>query len=111
MVMSGMVSADQILEQRGVSQALDAFVVAAVFDRDGGACAFALGDGSLWRVPVGGDWEHGGVHDGAVLSLSPAASPRGWISGGDDGLFARVAPDGAVSEIARFGMRWVEQTA
>jgi WD40 repeat protein len=111
MVMSGMVSADQILEQRGVSQALDAFVVAAAFDRDGAACAFALGDGSLWRAPVGGTWERGEVHDGAALSLAPASAPRGWITGGDDGLFARVAPDGAVTEIARFGMRWVEQVA
>jgi WD40 repeat protein len=104
-----MVSADQILEQRGVNRTLDAFVVAAAFDRDGGACAFALGDGSLWRVPHGGAWERTVVHDGAALALAPAASPHGWISGGDDGLFARIGPDGAVAEIARFGKRWVEQ--
>ncbi len=111
MVMNTMASADQILEQRGVFRTLDAFVVAAAFDRDGTSCAFAMGDGSVWRAPVGGEWERGEVHDGAVLSLAPASSSRGWITGGDDGLFARIGADGAVNEIARFGMRWVEQAA
>ena len=33
------------------------------------------------------------------------------MTGGDDGAFRRVAADGSVSEIARFGGKWVEQVA
>lgn len=109
--MTTTVSADQILQSRGVHRGLDAFVVAAAFERDGQACAFALGDGAVWIAPVAGDWSRHAVHDGAALALAPAAAPRGWISGGDDGLFTAIAADGSQSEIARFGMKWVEHVA
>jgi WD40 repeat protein len=106
------VSADQVLETRGRSTALDAFVVAAAFDRSRKACAFALGDGTVAILPRGeGAWRREPVHAGAVLALAPDAAPEGWISGGDDGRFHRIAADGGSALIAPFGMRWVEHVA
>ncbi len=106
------VSADHVLQSRGRQQALDAYVVAASFARAGGACAFALGDGTVAMLPIGADnWARHPVHEGAILALAPDAAPEGWITGGDDGRFYRIAPDGTVALIAPFGMRWVENVA
>jgi len=110
--MSETVTADHILSQRGISQALDAYVVAASFDRAGRVAAFALGDGSLRLAPYGSaEWISVQAHDGAALALAPDAAPTGWISGGDDGKFLRVAGDGTITELSAYGMKWVEQTA
>ena len=108
--MSQTVSADHLLETRGVSQALDAFVVGAAFDRDGSRVAFALGDGTL-RIAKLGDpaWISVNAHNGAALAL--AAADTGWISGGDDGRLLRIAADGAIFDIAKFGSKWVEHVA
>lgn len=96
------------IEERGQTQDLGAYVVDAVFDRTGTA-AFALGDGTV-RVARGPEWPVVEAHDGAVLSM--AADVRGgWVTGGDDGAFRRVAPDGAVSDLARYGSKWVERVA
>ena len=40
-----------------------------------------------------------------------AATPDGFLTGGDDGAFRRTAPGGATAAIAEFGMKWVEQVA
>jgi WD40 repeat protein len=108
---SGLASADTLLEQRGVSQSLEAFVVAAAFDRTGCA-AFALGDGSLrLAAPGETEWRRVDAHDGAVLALCGDAGESGFLSGGDDGAFRRIGGDGALSDLATFGMKWVEQVA
>ena len=104
-----MSEADFVLRDRGVQQELDAYVVAAGFARDGQACAFALGDGTVRLAPLAGGWTTVEAHDGAVLSL--ATTGAGWITGGDDGGFRRVTADGTVADIARFGSRWVDQVA
>ena len=110
--MSETVTADHLLSQRGISQSLDAFVVAASFDRAGRVAAFALGDGSLRLAPFGSpEWTSVQAHDGAALALAPDAAPSGWISAGDDGKFLRIAGDGAITELAAYGMKWVEQAA
>ena len=96
-------AAEYLLDSRGEHRDLHAFVVAAAWA--GEVPAFALGDG---RVVLGG-WRDVPAHDGAVLSL--AASGNGFVTGGDDGAFRRVAPDGTVATIAQFGTRWVEQVA
>ena len=55
--MSTTVSSDHILQTRGVSQELGAYVVAAAFARGGASCTFALGDGSVHIAPrAGGVW-------------------------------------------------------
>jgi hypothetical protein len=106
------VSADQILDTRGVTRELGAFVVAAAFDRTGFAAAFALGDGSVRIAPAGeGEWASVAAHDGAALALAAGAAGRAWVTGGDDGRFVQVGADGAAREIANFGMKWVEQVA
>jgi WD40 repeat protein len=98
---------------RGTHRELGAFVVAVRFSRDGGRAAFALGDGSLHIVPRAdtGAWQTVPVHDGAVLALAADTGPSGFVSGGDDGGYRRITADGTVSDIASFGMKWVEQVA
>jgi hypothetical protein len=104
-------AADKLLDERGIRQSLDAYVVAAGFNRPGTACAFVLGDGSARIAPRGApDWLSVPAHDGAGLALA-ADTATGWVSGGDDGKFLRISADGAVAEIAGFGMRWVEHVA
>jgi len=108
--MSASVNDDQLLQTRGVHQQLGAYVVAAAFARGGLSCAFALGDGTLLVAPLaGGDWRTVAVHDGAALSLAPDAGPDGYVSGGDDGRFRLVGE--AATDIAGFGMKWVEHVA
>jgi WD40 repeat protein len=96
-------TADYILDSRGDSRDLDAFVVAAAWV--GNVPAFALGDGRV----VLDHWQDVAAHDGAVLALT--ATNGGFVTGGDDGAFLRVALDGSTETIAEFGMKWVEQVA
>jgi WD40 repeat protein len=101
-----------LIETRGASQAFDAYVVAAAFDRGGDACAFALGDGTVHLAPRNNPaWQRVEAHEGAVLALAPDARPGGFVTGGDDGAFRRIDEMGAVADIARLGGKWVEQVA
>jgi WD40 repeat protein len=104
-----------LLESRGTQRDLDAFVVAACFDRAGTTLAIALGDGTLRLVEIAdcATWHTAETHDGAILSLAPAAAPTdpGFITGGDDGKFRRVTASGAASTIADFRSKWVEHVA
>src|SRR5215468_8823908 len=62
--MPGAVSADHILDTRGVKQDLGAFVVAAAFDRGGSIAGFALGDGTVRLARRGeAEWRRVEVHD------------------------------------------------
>src|SRR6202522_2480142 len=99
--MSETVTANFLIDHRGVSRELGAFVVAARFDRAGRTAAFALGDGTLRLVDLSdrATWRDVAVHDGGVLALAPDAGPRGFVSGGDDGTFRRISADDGVSEI------------
>ncbi len=109
--MSQAISPDRLLEERGVTEALGAFVVGAAYDKSG-TCAFALGDGSLRIAAKGRAWIPVAAHDGAVLELVADGRPAGWVTGGDDGKFLRISTDGTVSGIAEFGMmKWVEHVA
>ena len=111
--MSQSAEAAFLLHSRGTSRDLDAFVVAARFSRDGRRAAFALGDGTVHIAGVGGatDWTAVTVHDGAVLDFAPDPTGDGFISGGDDGKLRRIAGDGSVTDVASFGMKWVEHVA
>nr|WP_294523598.1 WD40 repeat domain-containing protein [uncultured Rhodopila sp.] len=102
-----------LLHTRGTFRELDAFVVAARFSRDNRTAGFALGDGTVRLAPVRppGDWTSVTVHDGAVLDFAPDPTGDGFISGGDDGKLRRIGADGSVSDIAGFGMKWVEHVA
>ena len=104
-----------LLETRGTQRDLDAFVVAACFDRAGTTLAIALGDGTLRLVEIADreTWRTVEAHDGAILSLAPDAAPTdpGFITGGDDGKFRRVTASGTASTIADFRSKWVEHVA
>ena len=100
---------DHVLRTRGVQHELDAFVVGVRFARNGRTAAYALGDGTLRLAPLAGDWTSVEAHDGAILGLSEAGD--GWVTGGDDGLFRRIAADGTVTTLEKFGSKWVEHVA
>lgn len=102
---------DFLLETRGVHRDLDAFVVAAVFDRAGGTAAFGCGDGSVRLVDVADreEWRNVMAHDGSVLALSADCARTGFLSGGDDGKLCRVGTGHTC--LAEFGSKWVERVA
>jgi WD40 repeat protein len=102
-----------LLENRGIHRDLGALVVAARFSRDGRGVGFALGDGTLHLVDAVDPavWHAVSVHDGGVLALASDVTPSGFVSGGDDGKLRRVSAAGEVSDLAGFGMKWVEQVA
>jgi WD40 repeat protein len=99
------------LAGRAISGALDAYVVACAFDRAGTQAAFALGDGTVRIVTPEAEWAKVEAHDGAVLALAPDTGASGFVTGGDDGAFARIGADLRVSPLATFGSKWVEQVA
>ncbi|HEX3993387.1 MAG TPA: WD40 repeat domain-containing protein [Acetobacteraceae bacterium] len=112
--MSQTKKAEFLVETRGEQRMLDAFVVAARFSRDGRTVAFGMGDGTTRLVAAANpsaEWHAVEVHDGATLCLAPDTGPSGFLSGGDDGSLRRIAAIGEVSDIASFGMKWVEQLA
>jgi WD40 repeat protein len=111
--MSQSITARFLLESRGTQRNLEAFAVAVRFSRDGRSVAFALGDGSATLVNLSDltAWRKIEVHDGAALALAADCNAGGFVSGGDDGALRRIGADGSVSDLVRFGMKWVEQVA
>jgi len=99
--------ADFLLESRGRSSELGAWVIGAAFGRGDLSCIFALGDGT---VRLAADWRSVPVHDGACLAIAPDAKD-GVITGGDDGRVMRVAPDGTTTELAKYGSKWIDHVA
>lgn len=112
--MSGLLAnADEMLDERGVSAGFDAFVTGACFDRAGRYFAASLGDGRVAvRDIVAGRWSDHAVHDGAVLAIAPDIDAHGVLTGGDDGRLRRLDPTGGIAtDIASYGMKWVEHVA
>lgn len=103
-------SADFLLDARGVSRDLDAYVVGIAFGREGRSCVLGTGDGAFHLARLEGDWTRVEGHAGAVLALCPDAKD-GALSGGDDGRLLRVSAEGEVSEVARYGSKWIEHVA
>jgi WD40 repeat protein len=110
--MSQLATPDHLLQTRGITRDLDAFIVAAAFARNGEQAGFALGDGTLALAPRDGrEWRRAEAHDGAILALAADCAPAGFVTGGDDGALRRIGADGAVTEVAALGGKWVEQVA
>ncbi len=111
--MSQTVDAAFLLNSRGTSRDLGAFVVAVRFARDNRHVGFALGDGTvrITPIPPSADWITAEAHDGAVLDFATDPTGDGFISGGDDGKLNRIAADGTVTNVGSFGMKWVEHVA
>ena len=102
--------ARSLIGERGRTRVVDAQVTACAFDRSGGAAAFATGEGVLHRVGrEGGDWRDVTAHDGAILALAPDLPAGSFLTGGDDGVLARVGE--AAVPLAGRGGRWIEALA
>jgi WD40 repeat protein len=99
--------AETVLEKRSLRLETGAPVTAAV--ALGEAVAAGFGDGAVRVFRPGLAPVTVPAHHGAVLCL--AADAGHVLTGGDDGRFLLVSPEGAVEEIARFGTRWVDCVA
>ncbi len=100
--------ADTLLAERGRTRAIEAHVVACVFDRAGATVAFGTAEGGVHLLGRQGEpnWRDVAAHDGSLLCLAPLG--EGFVSGGDDGALARIGIAGAATPFARLGGRWVE---
>jgi WD40 repeat protein len=105
-----MADLDQLLKARGKSAELGAHVTAACFNTPGSHAGFALGDGTI-RITDREGWVSARAHAGAVLSLAAHPAAPGFCSGGDDGALTATDLAGTVTEIARYGRKWVEHVA
>jgi WD40 repeat protein len=86
------------------------YVAGCAFSSDGETVAYALGDGRLALFdPETGETDFVAAHTGAALCL--AASPLGFISGGDDGRVLLTTPETGARELAAFPGQWVEHVA
>jgi WD40 repeat protein len=81
--------------------AFDAYVVSALFPKEG--AAFALSDGTV-RFEDGTTLT---AHDGAALSAVVHPSGQGVVSGGDDGRLAWSRPSGTEA-LADIGGKWID---
>lgn len=97
------------------SIAADAPVAACAFSRDGTTVAFAMGDGSVHRLPAdiaaAPPNASPPVHGGAVLALVADPAGDGFISGGDDGRLLRIAADGTATELSHQKGKWIDHLA
>jgi WD40 repeat protein len=84
-----------------------AFVVETAFLGD--TALFALGDGTVRRVS-GPAAEETRVHAGAILAVAPTVDGKALITGGDDGLVARVDALGTVTKVAE-KKKWIDHVA
>lgn len=120
--MSGGVTADAVrqnprrqgfaeaqLERQGLTLDTGAPVTAALSLGEGVAAGF--GDGVIRFFRPDEPPLIVEAHGGPVLSLAADPISDGLLTGGDDGRFLRVSPDGAIEEIANFGSRWVDCVA
>ena len=93
----------------------DAPVAACAFSRDGTTVAFALGDGSVRRLPAdiaaAAPDASPPVHGGAVLALVADPAGDGFVSGGDDGRLLRIAADGTATELSHQKGKWIDHLA
>ena len=101
--------AETKLERQGLALETGAPVTAAL--SIGASVAAGFGDGVVrffrsdeLQVTVE-------AHRGAVLSLAADGKSGAVLTGGDDGRFLRISPDGKIEEIASFGTRWVDCVA
>jgi WD40 repeat protein len=100
-----------LVESKGLSWFLDAFVVGAAATPDGRYFAAACGDGTvrvLDLTATGDGWKVFTVHRGASLCFSPDVEPGSFLSGGDDGKLIKITAAGATETLADLGRQWIE---
>jgi len=107
--MAEVAESDFLLATRGRAEELGAWVIGALFDAKDRP-AFALSDGMIHLAQAEGDWRAVTAHDAGLLSAAPDIK-EGWISGGDDGLLVRTAPDGTTTTLADYKGKWIDHVA
>ena len=95
------------LERRGTKLILDAPVTTAVTFSD--AVVVGFGDGTVRFFRPGIAHSTLKAHEGVVLCMTTDGD--NVFTGGDDGKFLRISPDGQIAEIAEFGTKWVDCVA
>ncbi len=109
MSLSAVQGRTSLLERIGTSQKLDAYVVGAVFLKEG-LLAAALGDGQVAFINSENTSPPSfvSVHDGTCLSLAVDLEEQCVLTGGDDGRLVSTDTEGKTAEIATIAGRWVE---
>jgi len=97
------------LERQGLTLETGAPVTEAV--SMGSSVAAGFGDGVVRFLQPGEPPIVVKAHSGPVLCLANEQSTGAVLTGGDDGRFLRVSPDGTTQELANFGTRWVDCVA
>ena len=95
------------LEGRGKKLEINAPVTGAVTIPD--AVVAGFGDGALRFFRSDETPKIIDAHNGVVLCITTNGSEV--FTGGDDGRFLQISPDGTIKEIASFGTRWVDTVA
>jgi len=95
------------LEQRGTQLDTGAPVTGAVAVGDAVAASFGDGTVRLFRPDL--DPAITNAHLGVVLCM--ATDHDHLLTGGADGRFLRISPNGDVEELANFGTKWVDCVA
>ena len=101
--------AETQLERRGLTLETGAPVTAAL--AIGTSVAAGFGDGTVRFFHPGEDPTVVEAHGGAILDLAADGASGAVLTGGDDGRFLRVSPDGTIEEVATFGTKWVDCVA
>ncbi len=101
--------AETQLERKGLTLETGAPVTAAL--SIGRSVAAGFGDGLVrffhpYEPPMIVE-----AHSGPVLGLAADGTSGAVFTGGDDGRFLRILPDGTIEELASFGTRWVDCVA
>lgn len=80
------------------------------FTPDGETAAYALGDGTVALFSLAtSQTVRAPAHQGAALCL--IGTPRGFLTGGDDGRIVLTDPEGGVRQLAVFPGQWIEHVA
>ena len=95
------------LEGRGKELEINAPVTGAVTIPE--AVVAGFGDGTVRFFRSDETPKIINAHNGVVLSIATNGSEV--FTGGDDGRFLQISPDGTIKEIASFGTRWVDTVA
>ena len=100
---------ESVLQRKGLNLDAGAPVTGAV--SAGAYIAAGFGDGTVRFFHFEAPPITVRAHGGAVLSLASEYETNSVLTGGDDGRFLRVSPEGTVEEITSFGTRWVDSVA
>ena len=101
--------AETQLERQGLTLETGAPVTAAF--AVGTRVAAGFGDGTVRFFHPGELPTVVEAHSGPILDLAADGASGAVLTGGDDGRFLRVSPEGTIEELATFGTKWVDCVA